>query len=118
MLHNNDEPQLPSHSSLDELVNKFADYFTDKIQSIREQITGTDAINLVFDGENVFIGTKLSSLLPASEDEVRMLISRSSNESCFLDPITAQLIKLCMDELVLIITTSYEHVPHFWGYAQ
>ena len=30
ILHN-DEPQLPSHNSLDELVNKFADYFTEKI---------------------------------------------------------------------------------------
>ena len=103
-LHNNDEPQLPSHNSLDELVNKFADYFTEKIQSIREQITGTDAVNSVFDDENVFIGTKLSSLLPASEDEVRTLISRSSNKSCCPDPIPAQLIKLCMDELVPIIT--------------
>ena len=33
-----------------------------------------------------------------------MLISRSSNKSCCLDPIPAQLIKLCMDELVPIIT--------------
>ena len=105
-LHNNDEPQLPSHNSLDELVNKFADYFTAKIQSIREQITGTDAVNSVFDDENISIGTKLSSLLPASEDEVRMLISRSSNKSCCLDPIPAQLIKLCIDELVPIITLS------------
>ena len=104
ILHNNDVPQLPSHNSLDVLVNKFADYFIEKIQSIREQITGTDAVNSVFDDENVFIGTKLSSLLPASEDEVRMLISRSSNKSCCLDPIPAQLIKLCMDQLVPIIT--------------
>ena len=104
ILHNNDEPQLPSHNSLDELVNKFADYFTENIQSIREQITGTDVVNSDFDDENVFIGTKLSSLLPASEDEVRMLISRSSNKSCCLDPIPAQLIKLCIDKLVPIIT--------------
>ena len=79
ILHDNDEPQLPSYNSLDELVNKFADYFTEKIQCIREQITGTDAVNSDFDDEHAFIGTKLSSLLPASEDEVRMLISRSSN---------------------------------------
>ena len=82
ILHNDDEPQLPSHNSLDELVNKFADYFTEKIQSMREQITGTDAANFVFDDENVFIGTKLSSLLPASEDEVRMLISSSMTFVC------------------------------------
>ena len=104
ILHNNDDPQLPSHNSLDELVNKFADYCTEKIQSIREQITGSDAVNSVFNYENVFIGTKMPSLLPASEDEVRMLISRSSNKSCCLDPIPAQLIKLCMDEIVSIIT--------------
>ena len=104
ILHNNDEPQLPSHNSLDEQVNKFADYFTEKIQSIREQITGTDAVNSVFDDENVSFGTKLSSLLPASEDEVWMLITQSSNKSCCLDPIPAKITKLCMDELVPIIT--------------
>ena len=37
ILHNNGEPQLPSHNSLDELVNKFVDYFTEKIESIREK---------------------------------------------------------------------------------
>ena len=106
ILYNNDEPQLPSHNSLDELVNKFVDYFTEKIHSIREQITGTDAVNSVLDDENVFICTKLSSLIPASEDEVCMLISRSSNISCCLDPIPAQRIKLCMDELVVTLITN------------
>ena len=104
ILHNNYEPQLPSHNSHDELINKFADYFTEKIQSIREHITGTDAVNSVFDDENVFFDTKLSSLLPASEDELWMLISQSSNKSCCQDPIPAQIIKLCMDGLVSIIT--------------
>ena len=37
ILHDNEEPQLPSQNSLDELVHKFADYFIEKIQSIREQ---------------------------------------------------------------------------------
>ena len=32
ILHNNDEPQLPSHNSLDELVNKFADYLLRKFR--------------------------------------------------------------------------------------
>ena len=35
------------HNSHDELVNKFADYFTEKIHSIREQITDTGAVNSI-----------------------------------------------------------------------
>ena len=30
-MHNYEEPQLPSHNSLHELVNKFADFFVTKI---------------------------------------------------------------------------------------
>ena len=35
------------HHSLDDLVNKFADYFTEKIHSIGEQITDTGAVNFI-----------------------------------------------------------------------
>ena len=62
ILHNNDEPQLPSHNTLHELVNKFADYFSEKIQSLGEQITVTSALNSVFDDETDFIGTKGTEL--------------------------------------------------------
>ena len=49
-------------------------------------------------------GILYSSLLPADEDEVRILIARFSIKSCCLDHIPVQLIKLWMDQLVPIIT--------------
>ena len=35
MFHKTPEPQLPSHDSLDTLVNQFADFFVSKINKIR-----------------------------------------------------------------------------------
>ena len=38
MFHNAPEPQLPSHDSIDLLVNQFADFFVSKINKIRNEI--------------------------------------------------------------------------------
>ena len=67
---NNDEPQLPSHNSLDELVNKFADYFTEKILSSTASVVKSVLFSRI--DESIFTDTK--SLLPTSEDNVCMLI--------------------------------------------
>ena len=38
------------------------------------------------------------------EDEVRKLISRMTSKSCFLDPMPTWMLKLCLDELLPVIT--------------
>ena len=45
IMHNYEEPQLPSHNSLDELVNKFADFFVTKISEIRKQMINNSTSN-------------------------------------------------------------------------
>ena len=63
------------------------------------------------------IVNRLIEFNPASEEEIKKLVSRSSNKSCELDPIPTWLLKLCLPELLPILTkivnTSLEtsHIP-------
>ena len=53
-MHNYEEPQLPSHNSLDELVNKFADFFVTKVSEIRKLVTNNSTTNTWTDEKNIF----------------------------------------------------------------
>ena len=103
IMHNYEEPQLPSHNSLDELVNKFADFLVTKISEIRKQVINNSTSNTCTD-EKIFSPELLADSYPASENEIKKLIKESPSKSCSLDPIPTWLIKKCIDYLVPIIT--------------
>ena len=74
-------------------------------------------LNYVFDDENNFTDTKLSSLWPACEDGVRMLISQIQQHIMlqWSHPRTAYRVYgwISPDH-----NNNYEHAPDFWSYAQ
>ena len=51
------------------------------------------------------MGQELCTFLLASQDEIRKLISHATTKSCELDPLPTRLLKLCLDELVPVITS-------------
>ena len=101
MLFGNTEEKLPTHESAEELADKFAAYFVDKIVTIRNglcnDISGhnDDPVNPVT--------SLLSEFEPATEQEVLKLIKKSASKSCDLDPIPTWLLKLCTDQLLTVI---------------
>ena len=44
-------------------------------------------------------------LVPATQDEIRDVIKKSPSKSCELDPLPTYLLKLCLDQLLPLITT-------------
>ena len=102
IMHNFEEPQLPSHNSLDELVNKFAFFFVTKISEIRKQVINNSTSNTWTD-EKILSPELLADFHPATENEIKKLIKESPSKSCS-DPIPTWLIKKCIDYLVPIIT--------------
>ena len=103
IMHNYEEPQLPSHNSLDEFSNKFADFFVTKISEIRKQVINNSTSNTWTD-EKIFSPELLADFYPATENEIKKLIKESPSKSCSSDPIPTWLIKKCIDYLVPIIT--------------
>ena len=105
MLHRTPEKHYPTCGSTGELCNKFADFFTQKIVTIKHNIdamTITDTTKYdQFDSAT--ISCKLTELSPTSEEELSGLVKKISSKSCCLDPIPASLLGYCISNLLPII---------------
>ncbi len=95
---------LPPHSSESALANEFAEFFSNKIQTIRCVLDSGDPIPLSVQVVDKPCLQRLSQFTPVTEKDVQELIRKSPTKSCGLDPLPTWLLKKCCDELVPIIT--------------
>ena len=96
--------KLPHSEDHESLANAFADFFTDKITAIREELhlcRGGPAEPLV---EVSYDGPKFECFKQVSCQELSDLLAKSSIKSCALDPIPATVLKGCLDLLLPFIT--------------
>ena len=105
MLHRKPQNHYPSGGSPKELCDKFADFFCDKIVTIRHQldtlsITGAPAFPLI---DDAIITYELIEFSPTSEDELSGFVNKIAAKSCSLDPVPASLLRYCIDDLLPII---------------
>ena len=101
MTHKKTSPKFPTHESLSELAERFADYFSEKIVKIRSDLQEIRQ-DLLQTQESC--SSILSEFQPASETEVRKIIRESASKSCSLDPIPTGLLKDCLETLLPVIT--------------
>ena len=97
LLGKKNEVILPSHSSSNELAQDFSEFFVNKIEGIRSNIssqTKSNSDTLVMENSK----ERFLEFTPASEKEVAEIISKSANKSCELDPIPTWLLKECIAE--------------------
>ena len=104
-LHRKEETPLPPHTSEVELATEFSNFFTDKIENIREYLDNTEVNNNIEKWKDVpkfheqFVEFKY-----LTEDEVKTIILKSPNKYCQLDPIPTALLRECIDEILPLIT--------------
>ena len=96
--------KLPSHDSIEEVLEKFSTFFVSKIHNIRQNLdkegNGTDtSIN-----GNENIPAQLASFDPVSVDSITKVIMKSPTKSCSLDPIPTWLLKESLDVLAPAVT--------------
>jgi len=100
---------LPQHSSAKVLAEQFCSFFGQKIRAIREELDSvslpSSSTSATMVDEDGFNGQELCVFQPASQDEIRKLISHAPTKSCELDPLPTWLLKTCIDELVPVITS-------------
>ena len=82
----------------------FSSFFIDKIQNIRRDLQTDQVHGIDQDVDTSSVNTPLERFTHASEDEVKTLIMKSPSKSCSLDPVPTWLLKLCVGELLPIIT--------------
>ena len=100
------QPKLPESDSDQLLAETFNKFFIDKILKIRSTIKNSLPQKDIHIKEYIHpnLEVTLKSFKPADEDEVRKIISASSNASAIHDPFPTRLIKDNLDTLAPVIT--------------
>ena len=97
------EQPLPTHECPKDLADSFAEFFYKKIKKLRNSLhdttTASMSVELTESCQSTF-----SSFSAVSEEEVLKSIKSASIKSCTLDPLPAGLLKLCLDDLLPVIT--------------
>jgi len=105
---------LPSSTSNTELSNMFAQFFINKVATIRNVLSQQDSFNreLSLVEDTPFSGEPLVCFNRTTNDEVLTIISKSPNKACELDPLPTYILKQNVDAVVPfisnIINTSLE----------
>ncbi len=113
---------LPDHDSLQELADRFGDFFMDKIDNIRKEID-SQPCSFQSHSHSQPPDVTFSDFVPLSEDDVRKLIFKSKSTSCNLDPIPTPILKDCIEIVLPVLTKminlSLQHgiFPNEWKLA-
>ena len=97
----------PSCETAKELCNKFADFFSGKIATIRSNLGSLALPDIPFrfsHFDNPPIQCEFNQFKAITAVELSKLITKMARKSCSLDPIPSNLLKLCFSDLVPIIT--------------
>ena len=103
LLHTKSDPLYPTSSSDSDLANKFADFFTEKITSLRNSLDGSSS-TLVHLDDFSHTSSVLSHFKNVTEAQVSSLITGSAVKSCPLDPAPAVVLKECWTVLLPVMT--------------
>ena len=107
------EQVLPSHSSKDQLVQQFAEYFDNKIKILHQELDAKQ-LNLGADGSLVSESccSSFTNFCSMTESEVLEIIRGLKVKSCSLDPLpaclTADNLDLLLPHITKIINMSLE----------
>ena len=93
------ENPLPNHTSDKDLAEEFADFFMDKIQKIRDNLTGYPTYE-----PTKKITTRLAEFRPFEQTEVKKIIFSMKSKSCKLDALPTRLLKQCIEDILPTIT--------------
>ena len=95
---------LPEYTDLNELCQRFIDFFQEKINKIYQEIEAMRADTEEVSGpEDENIPPKFDSFRPVSSDELVKVIRSMNYKICDLDPMPSKLVGTCVHELIPII---------------
>ena len=93
---------MPAFSSAQDLANRFATFFKEKIDKIRDELPDCSDIDLIIPQDKPPLTQ--SFLKTTTQEEVWKIICKSLSKSCTLDPIPTWIIRDAKNELLPTIT--------------
>ncbi|CAC5422780.1 unnamed protein product [Mytilus coruscus] len=102
------ETILPSHKDEKDLANKFCQFFMNKIEMIRANLSASNKRSItmcdIMKSDEKFNGEHLSSFKPTTITELTKIIQSAPSKHCELDPMPTYLLKSCSNELLPVMT--------------
>ena len=94
-LHLSSKPKFPSHTSAQELAERFNNFFGSKICSIREELDSSHSPSQInVQAQFTRKATPVMDMFdPVNEEELLHIIAASPSKSCSLDPISTRFLK-------------------------
>ncbi|XP_070192425.1 uncharacterized protein [Littorina saxatilis] len=94
------------HIPTEDLSDAFSDFFSSKVQKIREELdSATPTPSSPFTDDVEQTASSFVGFRPVTEQEVKRVITKSAPKTCALDPIPVPLLVECLDELLPVITS-------------
>jgi hypothetical protein len=103
LLHRKGSNALPSHDNLEELVERFSNFFCDKIAQIRADLDSQTCVAAPPEYTQPS-EVKFSEFTPVTTEDVKKIIRDMPKKSCSLDPIPTWLLIDCLDEIAPVIS--------------
>ena len=100
-------PPLPSHDCPQLLAEEFADFFTRKIQVLKDQMSTSNLASMELSvglPPSVCKGT-FSEFSDVPERYIREVIQKSKSRYCILDPVPTKVLKNSIDTLAPVLTS-------------
>ncbi len=105
LLHRKPEKRYPTASSTTELVNKFVDFFSNKITTIRKELAIDSSHCDQLNQEEQYVQcVKFTNFREITENEIKNIIDVVGKKSCELDPVPAKILQGCQTTLLPTIT--------------
>ncbi|CAC5366199.1 unnamed protein product [Mytilus coruscus] len=99
---------LPSHKDEKDLAYKFCQFFMNKIETIRANLSASNKRFItmcdIMKSDEKFNGEHLSSFKPTTITELTKIIQSAPSKHCELDPMPTYLLKSCSNELLPAMT--------------
>ncbi len=104
LLHRKKSLPLPPHESASDLAEEFSAFFLGKIEKIHLELTDHHGEMSQEIEEICMYDSVMDRFDLVTEEDVKKVISQSRTTSCELDPVPTWILKLCMDEILPLIT--------------
>ena len=101
--------QIPDHSSIQQLTNDFANFFSRKIdkicQNIKEIMLGDNIpAGVLYEQTEMASKSTFEQFKLLTEEEVKMIVMKCASKQCRLDPVPTYIVKECIGVLIPSIT--------------
>ena len=116
LLQKNNDKYYPAAKNDEKLANSFADFFSTKIDNIRNGFINSHLEQYIVPGRTC--PSSFSEFQVVTEKDVMDLVTRSKIKACSLDPSPATIMKEYYCELVPVFQNHHKLVFIYWGHAR